>query len=161
MADQVFAPRAPFFGFTAASAAGAGVNATDRDGLGLATVALRKGHGAALAERVRERYDIELPHGTQRCEAHGIAFTGTAARAGVMASTRVSRDVCHHPPLVGDQTRAKFNVGRTLHAQRILRAVSLAEIFRTIEQGVDCLLALAIDDPQDLPFSEHARPRAF
>jgi heterotetrameric sarcosine oxidase gamma subunit len=53
-----------------------GAIATDRDGLGLATVAVRSAMLPALAARVRERFGIELPQGNTRREANGVAFAG-------------------------------------------------------------------------------------
>jgi heterotetrameric sarcosine oxidase gamma subunit len=75
MADSL-ASRAPFAGFAGAGN-GRGVIATDRDGLGLATVAVRRNCTAALARRVRERFGIALPTGPRRAMADRIAFAGT------------------------------------------------------------------------------------
>jgi heterotetrameric sarcosine oxidase gamma subunit len=82
MADHALTARAPFSGFAVppssaspGSSAG-GVTATDCDGRGLATVALKKAQSAALIERVRERYGIDLPLGSSRRESRGIAFAG-------------------------------------------------------------------------------------
>jgi len=90
MADQEFTPRAAFAGLadlapgpaSFARDAGVGVIATDRDGLGLATVALRKGQRESLTQCVRERYGIELPQGPHRAAARITAVNGAAA-AGI------------------------------------------------------------------------------
>ena len=76
---EVLIARAPFMDLDAASAASGsrrGVIVGDRDGLGLATVIARRGQIEALAQRIRERYEIELPRGNVRKEAHGVAFAG-------------------------------------------------------------------------------------
>jgi len=62
--------------FKVESGVGYGVIATTRDGLGLATVIVRRGQIEALAQRIRERYAIELPRGNYRAEVHGVAFAG-------------------------------------------------------------------------------------
>jgi sarcosine oxidase subunit gamma len=77
MSEQALRARAPFLGMSGDSSAGRGVIATDRDGLGLATVALRKGQMPALAECVSRRFGIALPEGPLRRSAGGIAFAGT------------------------------------------------------------------------------------
>ena len=98
MADPAFAPRAAFADLVAASAAstasdaGAGVIAADRDGLGLATVALKKGQRSALAQRVRERYGIELPQESQRAAAAGIAFAATGPEIWLATKERGGND---------------------------------------------------------------------
>lgn len=80
MPDPILTPRSAFAGL-APQAAGPGVRATDRDGLGLAVVLARKGQSAALAARVTERFGLDLPQGPRRA-AHGdIAFIGTGPDA--------------------------------------------------------------------------------
>ena len=87
MADGALKPLAPFYGLAGAGA-GHGVIATDRDGLGLATVAARKGQGPALGQRVKERFGLLLPDGPHRQAAGGVSLAGTgpgmwlAAREG-------------------------------------------------------------------------------
>ncbi len=78
---HVLVPRAPFAGLPFKSADGKGVIAHDRDGLGIATVLVRKGKTAALARRLRERFGIELPEGPQRAAAGDMALAGTGVGA--------------------------------------------------------------------------------
>jgi len=77
MLKSPFATRAPFAGLPIAGAAGRGVIVTDRDGLGIATVIVHRGQHAALAERLRERFQIELPRGPYRATAGDLALAGT------------------------------------------------------------------------------------
>jgi sarcosine oxidase subunit gamma len=77
MADAALAPRAPFSGLGLSAGTGTGIVATDRDGLGLATVSVRKGQGPALSRHVKERLGLLLPDGPRRAAAGGIAFAGT------------------------------------------------------------------------------------
>jgi methylglutamate dehydrogenase subunit D len=58
-----------------------GVVIREIDGLGLATVMVRKGQGAALASRVRRSFGIELPHGPRLALAGDIRFIGTGPGA--------------------------------------------------------------------------------
>jgi heterotetrameric sarcosine oxidase gamma subunit len=74
-------PQAPFAGLPVVSAAGRGVIARDRDGLGLATVLARKGRAELLAQRVRERFGIELPNGPRRMSEGTVSFAGTGRGA--------------------------------------------------------------------------------
>lgn len=80
--------RAPFADLPAASAARRGVIVSDRDGLGLATVLARKGQSEALAQRVRERFRIELPQGSRRATAGDVALAGTGPGAWLASCER-------------------------------------------------------------------------
>lgn len=68
-----------------AAAAGTGVVVTEREGLGLATVFERKGRGAELAQRVRERFGIEVPRVPRRLALNDTAFI--AAGPGAWLAT--------------------------------------------------------------------------
>jgi sarcosine oxidase subunit gamma len=74
-------PRAPFAGLSARPSAGRGVIVSDRDGLGFATVLVRKGKSAALAQRLRERFSIELPQGPHRASTGDLALVGIGPEA--------------------------------------------------------------------------------
>ena len=91
MADARLIPLAPFAGL-AGVGTGHGVIATDRDGLGLATVALRKGQGEALGQRVKERFGLLLPDGPRRQAAGGVAFAGTGPGMWLAARERGGND---------------------------------------------------------------------
>ncbi|MGB6310493.1 MAG: sarcosine oxidase subunit gamma family protein [Steroidobacteraceae bacterium] len=86
MAEAALTPRSAFFGLTHAVGTGSGVIATDRDGLGLATVAVGRSHDTAVAHRVKERFGLQLPHGPHRAAAGDIAFAGTGP--GVWLASR-------------------------------------------------------------------------
>ena len=58
------------------SAAGRGVNIVERDGLGLASLHVRKDKGAALIQRIHESFQIELPQKPHRAFAGDVAFAG-------------------------------------------------------------------------------------
>jgi methylglutamate dehydrogenase subunit D len=88
MADAALVPRAPFLGLAISAGTGTGIVATDRDGLGLATVAVRNGHGPALSRHVKERFGLLLPDRPLRAAAGGIAFAGTGP--GVWLATQES-----------------------------------------------------------------------
>jgi sarcosine oxidase subunit gamma len=79
-------PRAPFTGLPFSSASGRGVLAADRDGLGIATILVRKGQLNALSSRVRERFGIELPSGPYRVAAGDVAFAGVAPGSWLVTS---------------------------------------------------------------------------
>jgi sarcosine oxidase subunit gamma len=73
MAEPLLVPQSAFAGISVA-AAGHGVIASDRDGLGLATVLIRAGQADALAERMKTLFGIELPRGPRRVAGNGVAF---------------------------------------------------------------------------------------
>jgi len=62
------------------------VKADEVDGLGIATVLVRKGMAGALASRIRERFGFDLPDGPRRAGAAGVAFLGTGP--GMWLATR-------------------------------------------------------------------------
>lgn len=86
MADAALIPSAPFSGWAHSIGAGGGIIATDRDGLGLATVAVRKAQGPALTQHVKECFGLLLPVGPHRAAAAGVAFAGTGP--GVWLATQ-------------------------------------------------------------------------
>jgi sarcosine oxidase subunit gamma len=89
MADKILTARAPFTDLAFSSARAAGVCVVDRDGVGLATLLVRKGQLTALMQRVRERYGIELPCGPRRSAADDVAFVCTGP--GAWLATRDAR----------------------------------------------------------------------
>ena len=76
MDESALTPRPPYSGFLVDLGESGGVSASDRDGLGIASVVLRRGQRAALTALVREHYGIDLPSGNYRAEANGVAFAG-------------------------------------------------------------------------------------
>ena len=85
MVERDLVPHSPFESLLPA-AAGSGVTASDRDGLGLATVLVRNGQTAALAARVKESFGIDLPHGPRRVVKSGVAFAGIGPGAWLATS---------------------------------------------------------------------------
>jgi heterotetrameric sarcosine oxidase gamma subunit len=81
MTNNILTPRAPFQGLPVLSATGHGVIAVDRDGLGLATVLVRKGRAAALSQRGRDLFGIDLPNVPGYVVARNVAFVGTGPGA--------------------------------------------------------------------------------
>ena len=73
--------RSAFAGMPVALPGSAGVEVIDRDGLGIATVLVRRGQAAALAQRVHERFGIDLPSAARRVVAGDIAFACTGPGA--------------------------------------------------------------------------------
>lgn len=86
MTDYTLTARAPFTGLPTSNAAGRGIVVTDRDGMALATVLVRKGQSAALTQRVRESLGIELPRGARRAAAGDVAFAHTGPEAWLATS---------------------------------------------------------------------------
>ena len=59
---------------------------SDRDGVGFATVLVRKGQMEALAAAVRAHYGLELPRGPWRASANGVALCATGPEAWLAVS---------------------------------------------------------------------------
>lgn len=70
-------PRAPFVDLPVIPSSGSGVIAHDRDGLGIASVLVRRGQHDALASQVQQHFGIELLPGPRCSCAGGIAFIAT------------------------------------------------------------------------------------
>jgi sarcosine oxidase subunit gamma len=86
MANDTLTARAPFTGLAFSSARGQGVCVADRDGTGIASVLVRKGHLAELTQCVRARYGIELPRGPRRIGTGDIAFACTGPETWLATS---------------------------------------------------------------------------
>lgn len=86
---SMLVPRAAFAHLPIVAGDGAGVVMSDRDGLGLATVLVRRGQHDALAQRIREKFGLELPRGLRRSASGDVAFIGTAPGAWLATSERV------------------------------------------------------------------------
>ena len=69
-----------------------GVVARERESLSLATVLVRQGRADALAQRVRERFQIELPQRPRRQAAKDIALIGTGPGAWLATHECESND---------------------------------------------------------------------
>lgn len=78
MANDTLTPRSPFHGVSLVSAQRHGIVATDRDGLGLATVLVRKDHRIAIGARVRNLFGIDMPNEPTYQAVGDVAFAGTA-----------------------------------------------------------------------------------
>lgn len=81
MSDHALTPLPAYHGHLAftgmtESAEDAGVTIAPRDDLAMAIVMVRKNQAAALADRVRAAYGIDLPAGPKRIVAGDVAFIG-------------------------------------------------------------------------------------
>ena len=78
MADAALQPRSAFAGLLVAAGNGRGVTVIDRDGLGLATLASRRGRLEELSAAIRNHFGIELPAGPARTVSGAVAMAGTS-----------------------------------------------------------------------------------
>ena len=67
-----------------------GVVIRERESLGLATLLVRQGKADALVQRVRGRFQIELPRRPQRRATQDVAFIGTGPGAWLATHDRES-----------------------------------------------------------------------
>ena len=77
MADTNLKALSPFAGLLHSVGSGGGVSVSDRDGLGLASLATLKGQRATVAERLAAAYGIALPDGAIRVAVDDVAVIGT------------------------------------------------------------------------------------
>jgi methylglutamate dehydrogenase subunit D len=76
--DSTVIETSSFAGLPTAAGSGGGVLATERDGLGIARIAMRTGQGARLAELFRASFRVEPPHGPRRVSHGDVAVAGVA-----------------------------------------------------------------------------------
>jgi sarcosine oxidase subunit gamma len=74
-----------------------GVTLAERSGIGLATVAARKGQAAALREQVLSVYGVALPDGARLAAGPDVSFIGTGPGQWLAVSGRMA-----HGALAGD-----------------------------------------------------------
>ncbi len=115
---EVLIARAPFMNMDAASGNTRGVIVGDRDGLGLATVIVKRGQIDALAQRIRERYEIELPRGNVRKQAHGVAFAGLGPETWLATSEKGGNEF---PALLREQIGALASISDQSDGYAVLR----------------------------------------
>lgn len=106
-----------------------GVTIAERVGLGLATVALRKGHGDALRQAVAEAYGVALPDGSRIVQGPQVSFVGYGpgqwlAVSETLGSETLARDLANR--LKGLASISDQSGGRTVlrlsgpHARDVL-----------------------------------------
>ena len=96
---------------------GAGVTISERIGLGLATVAARKGQARALQDRVREAYGVDLPQTSRVVVGRDVSFVGYGpgqwlAVSETLASEALARDLAER--LKGLASISDQSSGRTV-----------------------------------------------
>jgi sarcosine oxidase subunit gamma len=94
-----------------------GVTIAERVGLGLATVAARKGEARALQDRVREAYGVDLPQGSRVVEGREVSFVGYGpgqwlAISEALANEALARDLAER--LKGLASISDQSSGRTV-----------------------------------------------
>ncbi len=72
------------------AALGPGLVASERDGLGIASLSVRRGQRAVLQERVTTAFAVPLPHGARRQAAGDIAFAGTGPGTWLVTGERAA-----------------------------------------------------------------------
>jgi methylglutamate dehydrogenase subunit D len=94
MGESAWVARSPFEHLknVGAGADPAGVVAQDQCELQLAIVIVRQGRREALAQRVRERYGIELPVGNVRVRAEQISFAGLGPETWLACRAQAGHD---------------------------------------------------------------------
>jgi heterotetrameric sarcosine oxidase gamma subunit len=96
---------------------GAGVTISERIGLGLATVAARKGQARSLQDRVREAYGVDLPQTSRVVVGRDVSFVGYGpgqwlAVSETLASEAMARDLAER--LKGLASISDQSSGRTV-----------------------------------------------
>jgi sarcosine oxidase subunit gamma len=76
--DPTFIETSSFGGLPTAVGNGRGVIATERNGLGIARIAARRGQGARLVELLRVNFGVQPPAGLRRVSRADLAIAGIA-----------------------------------------------------------------------------------
>ena len=76
-----------------------------------------------------------------------------------MTTTGVGGDRQHGPAFAGHQSRAGGEVERPLRAHGIGGTVAFLGVMRVVKQRVDGLVALEVEDAEDLAFFDFVNPR--
>lgn len=179
MTDHTLIPRAPFTGLPFASAPGRGVIAIDRDGVGLASVLVRKGRIAALSQRACECFGIELPRGPHRAGADGVAFAGTGPEAWLVTSEQGGnafaaslRETLGDLASVSDQSdgyavlrltgpKLRDTLAKIIPIDLHPRAFKPGDVASTLASHVGAMLWRLEDDAEGSPVFEVAVFRSF
>lgn len=131
MAEHILIPHSPFANL-APVAAGPGVVATERDGLGLATILVRSGHTEALAALLKKRFGINLPRGPYRAANGGMAFAATGPETWLgIAENGGNAFVSSLTEVIGDHAAVVDQSG----AYAVLR-LSGPKVRETLAKGV-------------------------
>lgn len=69
-----------------------GISISERVGLGLATVAARKGQTRALQDRVREAYGVDLPHNSRVIAGPEVSFIGSGPGQWLAVSEHLANE---------------------------------------------------------------------
>src|SRR5258708_4481731 len=91
-------------------------------------------------------------------EADGVRLAAAGAGGGVVVPASVRRHRRHQVALVGQEGGAGRDVGVALGEERVVDAVALGMSVGVVEERVDRLLALEVDNAQDLTAAQDARP---
>ena len=171
--------RSPFAFLQAAPAESCGLVVADCDGLGLATVLVRRGKNTSLAQRLRERFSIELPSGPYRTVAGARAFAGTGPGAwlatqesGSNAFSAMLADTIGDLASLSDQSdayavlrlsgpRVRETLSRLVPIDVHSRNFKIGDVAATVAAHVGATLWRCEDDTNGLPVFEVAVFRSF
>ncbi len=180
MDDQTFSARSAFAGLAfAAAGADGGAGVIDRDGLGVATVLLRKGQMLALEQRVLAHFGIELPRAPRRATSAGIAFAATAPEAWLATSNLhgnafavALREVIGDLASISDQsdayailrlagTQLRDTLAKIVAIDLHPRAFGPGAVASTMASQIGATLWRLEDDADGSPVFEIAVPRSL
>lgn len=119
-ADPTVIGTSAFAGLPAVAGSGRGVIATEREGLGIARIAARRGHAVTVAELLRAQLGIEPPNGPRRASRGDIGIAGVAPQTWLATRDGAGNAFAEllRPPLgdcasVTDQSDAYVILGLT------------------------------------------------
>jgi len=178
LAATVLAPRSAFAGIFE-SPRGTTLAASEHDGLGIASLGVRRGQRAVLARRVACHFGIELPDGARRIAAASVAVAGigpgtwlfTHANAG-NAFIPALKSVVGDAGSVADQSDAyavlrlagatlRETLAKLVPVDLHPRAFGVGAVAGTLLGHIGALLWRLEDDPQGYPVFEVAVYRSM
>lgn len=116
--DSSLRARSAFADLPVAAIAGAGVTVSDRSGLEIATLLVRKGARSTLSARLREYFQIDLPQGPRRTAAGSLALAGTGPGAWLATFERGGNSFAQH---LGDVAAGVASVSDQSDGYAVLR----------------------------------------
>jgi sarcosine oxidase subunit gamma len=178
MTDVAITAQAAFAGILVASA-GDGFVATERDGLGIASLSVRRGQRAALQDRMAAHFGLVLPESPRRIVAGALAAAGTGPGTWLLTSETGSsalipalRSAVGDTASVADQSdayamlrlsgpRLRETLATLMPLDLHPRAFRVGDVAATLAAQIGALLWRLEDGAQGEPTFELAVPRSL
>jgi heterotetrameric sarcosine oxidase gamma subunit len=179
MSNAMLSPCSAFTSLPLPLIAGSGVVAMDRDGLGIATVVVKRDGLAALTRAALQRFAVELPRGPRRFGSGDLAFIGlgpqtwlVTTESGGHSLAASLHEALGHCASICDQSggyaslrvsgpRIRQALAKILPLDLHPRAFKVADCASTVALHIAATLWRLEDAPGGAPVFEILVPRSF